>query len=815
MAASDEIRKLREESAKASAVIKDMLKGLDAQAAKAQRLDPIYKKQLEILTEAEKRIKEIRAQQKQTIGDLQRQEQNLKSIDGYAKSIVSMDRDRIRLQDKLGITDSAAVESINTIIEKRDELLKLSYEDEISRNNISEEMLKEIAALRAKGDEYEVIADNLERQYRTSNNLAKLTENEQKVLNKQLAAYQSIEETLGAIFGTAGLLFKSSTGLMAGLAFGLGKLATSIGQANKELGTSFSLSGGVATNVGLTSLLFDDAAANAKELAAQLGGSDRFSLQTGVNMSLIARTMGISGTEAASLVGSFSRLNGNSTEVAQDMIATSREFAKQNNIIPAQLMGQLAGATEEFALYGEKGGENILRAAGYAAKLGVEMGTLSGIADNLLDFESSITKELELGAMLGRNINLDRARALAYEGKIGEATLETLNAVGGIEAFNQMDVFAKKQTAATLGVSVAQLQKMASLQAEGVNLSEVTSENFDTMSAGLETGLNEGLGKFLNLIGSSIIGLGQMGTQIFTHRRLMSALNKETQSFMVISKSGKMFDAASPQGRMILTKGGTQSLAQGMQQQGITGKTPQIMGKGSVGSQMSAAGSRATSLLKGAAAMVLVAGSLFILGKALQEFKGIGKDELLAAGAGLLGLTVSLAALGAIMSSGVGAVAILAGAAAMVVIAGSIYVLGKALQEMASGFTMLSSLQEQLLPLMSMTTGIIGLAGSLAVLGASLFTLGTLGSVSIPVLLALGAAGVGIGAVMGKEVETQTESIDISREQLSKNITDKLEEVRLEVRKSGQIVLDGSLLSRATTRRQDNDVFNIGGTINQ
>ena len=96
-------------------------------------------------------------------------------------------------------------------------------------------------------------------------------------------------------------------------------------------------------------------------------------------------------------------------------------------------------------------------------KLGTNMGTISSIADGLLDFESSITKELELGAMLGRNINLNKARQLAYDGDIEGMTKKTLKQLGGIDEFNRMDVFQKKQTAA-LGVSVSELQKMVTNQ---------------------------------------------------------------------------------------------------------------------------------------------------------------------------------------------------------------------------------------------------------------------------------------------------------------------------------------------------------------
>ena len=44
------------------------------------------------------------------------------------------------------------------------------------------------------------------------------------------------------------------------------------------------------------------------------------------------------------------------------------------------------------------------------SKMGVEMSSLTGMADNLLDIENSLNKELELGAMLGKNINFDKPK---------------------------------------------------------------------------------------------------------------------------------------------------------------------------------------------------------------------------------------------------------------------------------------------------------------------------------------------------------------------------------------------------------------------
>ena len=91
------------------------------------------------------------------------------------------------------------------------------------------------------------------------------------------------------------------------------------------------------------------------------------------------------------------------------------------------------------------------------------MSQISGIADNLLDFETSITKELELSAMLGRNINLQKARQL-FDNDLEGKTKEVLRQVGGINEFEKMNYYQRKQTSDLIGVSVGELQKMLTNQ---------------------------------------------------------------------------------------------------------------------------------------------------------------------------------------------------------------------------------------------------------------------------------------------------------------------------------------------------------------
>ena len=565
------------------------------------------------------------------------------------------------------------------------------------------------------------------------------------------------------------------------LVIGIGKFAGKFGEVNRELGQSF-VQGLNSSTASATALgfIFDDTAGTVRDLASEFGGVDAATLSTQANIGLMATNMGISNKEAVGLTASFARMNGGSADIAADMIATTQEFASQNGVIPAALMQDLAGSTEEFALYGKDGGANILRAAGYAQKLGVNMKTLSGIADGLLDFESSITKELELGAMLGKNINLDRARALAYEGDIEGATKETLRALGGIDAFNKMDYFQKKASADLLGISVAEMQKMAANQGKANELGAIMNDKFSKAGEILNAGLNKYLGTGLQGLGGMITMTGQLGTGFSAMGTSIGGVVKGTGQVLKnilqmtagsVLKGLKVVGGALSNSKLGKAVGGVKDkLMSGVADKFSGGGAASPKGGGMPGGSLMEGMSKINmnAVLKGAAAMVIVAGAVFVFGKAVQEFMKVSWEAVGMAVVSMLALVGAVALLGAIMTSGVGAVAILAGAAAMLVIAASVLVLGYALQAIGTGFEMMASGIGTLMPqLMSVATtigGLVTLIPAITLLGysimglsASLIGLGIAGLVAAPGLLALSAVGAissGLDSMLGGDEGT-------------------------------------------------------------
>ena len=697
--------------------------------------DEQIKKQRELKKEIVDRINQVKELNKERLALLASEESSMGSLTSMYDKLTSTQK------TALDITYNGQqknLEPATKILEINRSISQLTPDDEYQRLKLMTERGELMDSLDGRSRK---LVSSLKEQNSLADTYANMTEQQKKILQSQHDVLDGIKNTIVGTIETAVTLYGNLQGAIGGVISGLGFVADKIGAANRELGTTLFQTDGVARKAGVLSFIFDDAVSNAKDLSAELGDTSRATFETQQNIGLMSMNMGISGSEAVALTGAFTRLNGNSTDIATDMVATSREFAKQNGIIPSQLMSDLAASAEEFALFGKQGGKNIVEAAGYAARLGTNMKTLSGISEGLLDFESSITKELELGAMLGKNINLNRARALAYEGKLGEATKETLNQLGGIEAFNRMDYFQKKQTADLLGTSVSELETMATNMENAGSMGNVINEKFSVLGEYLNGGINKYLGTSLKGIGGMITASAQVGSNFANMGFSLKGIGKKLGGL-----GGKI---TSKLGGLVGGKGGG-SITDNI-------KPDKVPGKGIMDGMSKI---NMNAVLKGAAAMVIVAGTVFVFGKAVQEFMKVSWEAVGMAVVSMLALVGAVALLGAIMTSPMGAVAILAGAAAMLVIAASVLVLGHALQAIGTGFEMMSTGIASLTPnllavgtsILSMVTllpmigllsiGLIALAGSLAYL--ALF-----GTLALPALMGLGFAMIVIGAGMG------------------------------------------------------------------
>ena len=95
------------------------------------------------------------------------------------------------------------------------------------------------------------------------------------------------------------------------------------------------------------------------------------------------------------------------------------------------------------------------------------MDAISNSAGQLLDFESSIEKELQAELLLGKDINLERARQAALTGDQTALMEELVREAGSLEELQQMNVLQQEALAGALGISVDQLANQV-LQGEAL-----------------------------------------------------------------------------------------------------------------------------------------------------------------------------------------------------------------------------------------------------------------------------------------------------------------------------------------------------------
>jgi predicted SpoU family rRNA methylase len=295
------------------------------------------------------------------------------------------------------------------------------------------------------------------------------------------------------------------------LIVGVGKVVGKVFEMQKAFGMVGQEINGFTASAGVLGMGFKESQQVAEGLAENLGDMGEASFGTQLNTNLIANNMGISGTEAAYLTSEFGKMRGSTSEQAANMLKSLQATAKLRGVLPSAVMKDLAANGEAFAKYAKGSGDNIKNAAIQARQLGVTFATTAKIADTLLDFETSIEKELEASAMLGRDLNLSRARELFYMGKQEEAMSEILRQLGDKAEWDKMDAYQKDAAAAALGISVAELEKMYMNQQNIAENAGTLTEEFSTMKEGISAIVNEFGGGFIGAIGKAIILMGQLG----------------------------------------------------------------------------------------------------------------------------------------------------------------------------------------------------------------------------------------------------------------------------------------------------------------
>lgn len=188
----------------------------------------------------------------------------------------------------------------------------------------------------------------------------------------------------------------------------------------------------------------------------------------------------------------------------------------------------------QFAKYPEK----ITRTLMAAKALGMELQQLDGVANSLLDFESSISAEMEAQVLTGKEMNLTLAREAALSNDYATLTQEIAKNVGSTEEFLGMNRIQQEAIAKSVGMTANSLADVLKNQKIYNQLGATDLKGFHEKIALLER-----QGKTQEQI-SAMIGKDAYNeyTRISTAERITETLEKMKRTFVELIKSSGIFD---------------------------------------------------------------------------------------------------------------------------------------------------------------------------------------------------------------------------------------------------------------------------------
>lgn len=313
------------------------------------------------------------------------------------------------------------------------------------------------------------------------------------------------------------------------------KMGEAFGEAFKEL-KGEGLSSTQAAHEAMTSftdsmktgfLASSEEIRKARAAVMETGGTLHDAEEAGKGAAMMAKVYGGSLEDAGKAIGNLQKIPGIVKESAQNTAEFGAKLAIAAGVPADTATKAIANNMDAVAKAGPSMVKSFQVAAINAKKIGVEFSVITGMADKLLDFENSINAQMEASVLLGREINLDKAREAALSGDYLTVQKEILKQVGSEAEFTRMNVLQKQKLAEAMGVSVADLSKMVKGQGELSDGTKLEGEARSKVNGYLEGGLAF-VGKYSGALGGLVGGIISAIPQFMTMNALKTMNNRLT-----------------------------------------------------------------------------------------------------------------------------------------------------------------------------------------------------------------------------------------------------------------------------------------------
>ena len=279
-----------------------------------------------------------------------------------------------------------------------------------------------------------------------------------------------------------------------------GKLFDSFLEVNKaqtdfirNTGQAARTLGGVNTEVATMSDMLKSASELSKETG--LNAATVFTSEQIGNIADATALLGLSAEHATGLA-MMTKLSGETQKQIEENISANVSAG----INQLSVLEDVAASSDDIkASFGGSSIE-LAKASNAAKKLGMDLSKINDIADGLLDFEDSISKELEAQLLTGKNINLSKARELALNNDLAGVADELAKNGASAAEFANMNRLQQQGLAEALGMSRAELAKTVLTEEARANMTEeqIAAARGVTLEQSRQMDIQERIAKSVN-----------------------------------------------------------------------------------------------------------------------------------------------------------------------------------------------------------------------------------------------------------------------------------------------------------------------------
>jgi hypothetical protein len=202
-----------------------------------------------------------------------------------------------------------------------------------------------------------------------------------------------------------------------------------------------------------------------ESISSLVGGIWNVSKELVKTLSAMSVSLGVTQDVSTGALRNMALMSGTTMEAQTNSLLFAQALSNAAGVSFSAVATDIGKMSDTALLFTRKGVPGLIRAAVELRKMGTSFTDAAHAASSLLEFGSSINSEMEASVLLGRSMNLQRARELAYAGDLEGSTKELLRTAKSVN-FTGLDYFQKGGVAKAMGLTVDQVYNMLQVDKE-------------------------------------------------------------------------------------------------------------------------------------------------------------------------------------------------------------------------------------------------------------------------------------------------------------------------------------------------------------